>query len=131
MKTCLASFLFLIFFSGSLLPKVGMEQSFKAHELLKHYQDHKKQAPKDFNFWDFLWLHYSADSKHPKTTQHPNLPSIDFSGVSGYVLPTLMVFVLAALVLKIQKKFQINWSNLYQFTLMNVLIAPPRALSYV
>jgi uncharacterized membrane protein len=129
MKTILASVLFFIFFGGSLLPKVGMEQSFKAHELLKHFQDHKKQAPKGFSFMDFLWLHYSADSKHPKTTQHPNMPSLDFSGICAYVLPALMIFFIAAFIQKISRRSKINWSNLYQFTLMNVLIAPPRAIA--
>jgi len=129
MKTILASILFCIFFGGSLLPKVGMEQSFKAHELLKHFQDHKKQAPKGVNFMDFLWLHYSADSKHPKTTQHPNMPSFDFSGICAYVLPAILVFLIAAFIRSISRRTQINWSNLYQFTIMNVLIAPPRAIA--
>ncbi len=129
MKTLLASILFFIFFGGSLLPKVGMEQSFKAHELLKHFQDHKKQAPKGFNFIDFLWLHYSADSKHPKTTQHPNLPSLDFSGICGYVLPSVLFFFLATYLRLVARKKHINWTNFYQFTLMNVLIASPRAVT--
>ena len=129
MKTILASILFCIFFGGSLLPKVGMEQSFKAHELLKHFQDHKKQAPKGFNFLDFLWMHYSADSKHPKTTQHPNMPSLDFSGICAYVLPGLLVFFISAYIRSISRRTQINWSNLYQFTIINVLIAPPRAIA--
>lgn len=129
MKTILASILFSIFFGGSLLPKVGMEQSFKAHELLKHFQDHKKQAPKGFSFIDFLWMHYSADSKHPKTTQHPNMPSLDFSGICGFVLPGLMVFFISAYIRSISRRTQINWSNLYQFTIINVLIAPPRAIA--
>lgn len=129
MKMILASFLFFIFFGSSLLPKVGMEQSFKAHELLKHFQDHKKQAPKGFSFMDFLWMHYSADSKHPKTTQHPNMPSFDFSGVYAYVLPAVIVFLISAYICSISRRTQINWSNLYQFTIMNVLIAPPRAIA--
>lgn len=128
MKFLLASLLFIIFFGGSLLPKVGLQQSFKAHELLKHFQDHKKIAPNNFSFIDFLWLHYSADSKHPKTTQHPSLPSLDFSGVFAYILPGLMVFIIAQLIKKQVRRAQICWTNLYQFTLMNVLIAPPRAV---
>ncbi len=129
MKTFLASILFCIFFGGSLLPKVGMEQSFKAHELLKHFQDHKKQATKGFSFMDFLWLHYSADSKHSKTTQHPNLPSLDFSGICAFVLPSILLLFLAPYIRSISRRGQINWSNHYQFTLMNVLIAPPRAIA--
>jgi len=122
----LASLLFIIFLGGSLLPKVGLQQSFKAHELLKHFQDHKKLTPTNFSFIDFLWLHYSADSKHPKTTQHPSLPTLDFSGVFAYILPGIIVFLITHLIKKQVRKTQIRWTNLYQFTLMNVLIAPPR-----
>lgn len=128
MKPLLASLLFIIFFGGSLLPKVGLQQSFKAHELLKHFQDHKKITPNNFSFIDFLWLHYSADSKHPKTTQHPSLPSLDFSGVFAYILPGIIVFLITQLIKKLVRRSEISWNNLYQFTLMNVLIAPPRQI---
>ncbi|MCZ2481804.1 hypothetical protein G9H64_02450 [Aquirufa nivalisilvae] len=126
MKTWLASILFVIIFSGSWIPKVGMEQSFKANELLKHFQDHKRQAPAGFSFMDFLWMHYAADSKHAKTTKHPSLPSFDFSGVSGYVLPTISLVFLLPLLFVSSRRQLINWQNLYHFSLARVLIAPPR-----
>ncbi len=129
MKTYLASILFLIFFFGSLIPKVGMEQSFKANELLKHYIVHKKQSPKNFNFIDFLWLHYSADSKHPKTTQHPNLPSLDLSGAMGFVLPSFYLIFIVPTLLFISRRYQHAWKNLYHFSLVSIIIAPPRAVS--
>ena len=66
MKNALGLLLFILFFSGSLIPKVGLEQSFKANELLKHFQDHQKLSPQGISFADFLWLHYAADSKHQR-----------------------------------------------------------------
>ncbi|MHA8066691.1 hypothetical protein V7S76_08410 [Aquirufa sp. ROCK2-A2] len=104
-----------------------MEQSFKANELLKHFQDHKKQTPNNFNFFDFLWLHYSADSKHPKTTQHPNLPSLDLSGAAGYIIPSFyLIFILPALVF-FSRRYQHTWKNFYHFSVISIIIAPPRA----
>ncbi|CAM3401157.1 MULTISPECIES: hypothetical protein [Aquirufa] len=126
MKTWLASILFVIIFAGSWIPKVGMEQSFKANELLKHFQDHKRQAPAGFSFMDFLWMHYAADSKHAKTTSHPSLPSFDFSGVSGYVLPSIYLVFILPLLFVLPRRQLINWQNLYRFSLARVLIAPPR-----
>ncbi len=126
MKKTLALFLFVLFFFGALIPKVGMEQSFKANEILKHFQDHKLQAKGQFSFADFLWLHYSADSKHAKTTKHPGLPSIDFSGAMGYVLPTLAFMLFFPFVLKTHRRFSARWENLYHFSLVRILIAPPR-----
>lgn len=129
MKTYLALILFLIFFLGSLIPKVGLEQSFKANELLKHYQVHKKQTPKNFNFFDFLWLHYSADSKHPKNTQHPNLPSLDLSGAAGFILPAFYLIFLLPVLVFISRRFQHAWKNFYHFSVISVIIAPPRVVS--
>ena len=126
MKTYLAAILFLIFFFGSLIPKVGMEQSFKANELLKHYIVHKKQSPKNFNFIDFLWLHYAADSKHAKTTKHPSLPSFDFSGAMGYVLPAVALFFMSAVALILVRRRSEFYENNYHFSMERVLIAPPR-----
>jgi hypothetical protein len=125
-KTYLALILFVIFFLGSLIPKVGMEQAVKANELLKHYQVHKKQTPNNFNFFDFLWLHYSADSKHPKTTQHPNLPSLDLSGVAGFIIPAFyLIFILPALIF-ISRRNQHAWKNFYHYSVISIIIAPPR-----
>lgn len=126
MKTWLALFLFTLFFAGSLIPKVGMEQSFKANELLKHFQDHKKSAPDSFSFVDFLWLHYAADSKHTKTTQHPTLPSFDFSGAIGFVLPPFQIAFLIPFAFVCLLRLRPRWENQYQFSLVRVLIAPPR-----
>jgi hypothetical protein len=127
MKNVAVSFLFVLFIFGSLLPKVGLEQSFKANELLKHFQDHKKIEKSNFNFADFLWLHYAADSKHSKTSQHPSLPSLDFNGIIGYVLPSLYFLCLWPILVLMSRRKDLQRTNLYHFSLSRVLIAPPRA----
>lgn len=127
MKNAVVSFLFVLFIFGSLLPKVGLEQSFKANELVKHFQEHKKIEKSNFNFVDFLWLHYAADSKHSKTSKHPSLPSIDFKGTVGYVIPSLYFLCLGAILMVIPRRKSLQHINLYHFSLSRVLIAPPRA----
>ena len=127
MKNALAFLLFILFFSGSLIPKVGLEQSFKANELLKHFQDHQKLSPQGISFTDFLWLHYAADSKHTKTTNHPTLPAFDMSGAMGFVLPSFSLVLFLPLSLAAMVRTRTRWENHYQFSLVRVLIAPPRA----
>jgi hypothetical protein len=127
MKNALAFLLFILFFSGSLIPKVGLEQSFKANELLKHFQDHQKLSPQGISFTDFLWLHYAADSKHTKTTKHPTLPAFDMSGAMGFVLPSFSLVLFLPLALAAIVRMRTRWENQYQFSLVRVLIAPPRA----
>ena len=126
MKNVLAYVLFVLLFASGLLPKVGMEQAIKATELVKHFQDHKKQAPAGFSFADFLWMHYSADSKHAKTTSHPSLPSFDFSGAMGYVLLSVAFFFTVAAALIIARRRSEFYENNYRFAMERVLIAPPR-----
>jgi hypothetical protein len=126
MKNALAFFLFILFFSGSLLPKVGLEQSFKANELLKHFQDHQKLSPQGISFSDFIWLHYSADSKHTKTTKHPTLPTFDMSGAVGYVIPSFSLLIFISIVLAYIVRLRTRWENQYHFSFVRVLIAPPR-----
>jgi hypothetical protein len=126
MKNVIAYVLFVILFAGGLLPKVGMEQAIKANELVKHFQDHKKQAPAGFSFVDFLWMHYAADSKHAKTTKHPSLPSFDFTGAMGYVLPAVALFFTSAVALILVRRRSEFYENNYHFSMERVLIAPPR-----
>ncbi|MHA8108469.1 hypothetical protein [Aquirufa sp. A-Brett2-W8] len=126
MKNVLAYVLFVLLFASGLLPKVGMEQAIKANELVKHFQDHKKQAPAGFSFADFLWMHYSADSKHAKTTSHPSLPSFDFSGAMGFVLLVTSLFFVFAASLIIMRRRSEFYENNYHFSMERVLIAPPR-----
>ena len=127
MKNVVVFFLFVLFILGSLLPKVGMEQSFKANELLKHFQEHKKIEKSNFNFGDFLWLHYAADSKHNKTSKHPSLPSIDLHGVNGYLIPGLYFLCIWPILILMSRRKNFLQKDLYHFSLSRVLIAPPKA----
>ena len=127
MKNVVVTFLFVLFILGSLLPKVGLEQSFKANELLRHFQEHQKIEKSNFNFGDFLWLHYAADSKHSKTSKHPSLPSIDFNGIIGYVIPGLYFVCIWPILILMSRRKDLQQINLYHFSLSRVLIAPPRA----
>lgn len=127
MKNVAVSFLFVLFIFGSLLPKVGLEQSFKANELLKHFQQHQKIEKTNFNFVDFLWLHYAADSKHSKTSKHPSLPCIDFNGIIGYIIPGLYFLCIWPILMVMSRRKDLQQINLYHFSISRVLIAPPRA----
>jgi len=127
MKNVALTFLFVLFILGGLLPKVGLDQSFKANELVKHFQEHKKIEKSNFNFVDFLWLHYAADSKHSKTSKHPSLPSIDFNGIIGYFIPGLYFLCIWPILILMSRRKDLQEINLYHFSLSRVLIAPPMA----
>jgi hypothetical protein len=111
---------------GSLVPKVNWGQSIKLSELVTHYYQHKRDAPKDFNVWDFLVMHYSADSPHAKT-KHPSLPSFDINGVSYlYVIPSFISFSNAEISLSIEKEDHFSWLNHYFFSVEKNLLNPPQ-----
>ncbi|MFC0185266.1 hypothetical protein SAMN04515674_10329 [Pseudarcicella hirudinis] len=127
MKRLVALILFLVIFFGSLMPKLGMEESVKLPELLKHYQYHKRSAPKTFNFKVFLWMHYSADSSHSKTTHHSTLPCFDCGGIGFlYVLASLFTLALMSLHFKMLGRRKMLWKNDYSLLLSPSLLNPPR-----
>jgi len=72
-------------------------------------------------------LHYAADSKHGKKSNHPSLPSIDFNGITGYVVPGLYFVCIWPLLIFMFRRKDLQQINLYHFSLSRVLIAPPRA----
>ncbi|WP_337041324.1 hypothetical protein [Emticicia sp. 17c] len=112
---------------GSLVPKANWSQSIKLSELVTHYYQHKKDAPKDFNLWDFLVMHYSANSKHANTTKHPQLPSFDINGISYlYLIPALLIFSCLKIASSITKEDHFNWLNHYFFSVDKTLLNPPR-----
>lgn len=127
MNNALASFLFILFISGSLLPKIGMEQSFKVNELLRHFKEHEKIERSNFSFVDFLWLHYLADSKHNNTSKYPSLPTIDFNGSIGCLIPEFYFFCILSIFIFIFRRKNLHNLDLYHFFSARVLIAPPKA----
>ncbi len=128
MRRFIAVILFATIFLGSLVPKVNWSQSIKLSELVTHYYQHKRDAPKDFNVWDFLVMHYSADSPHAKT-KHPSLPSFDIHGVSYlYVIPSFISFSNDTPTLSfVEKEDHFSWLNNYVFSAEKRLLNPPRA----
>lgn len=126
MRRIIAVILFVTIFLGSLVPKVNWSQSIKLPELITHYYQHKREALKDFNVWDFLTMHYSANSQHAKT-KHPSLPSFDINGVSYlYVIPTLISFATTSSFSFVEKEDHFNWLNNYFFSIETNLLNPPR-----
>ncbi|PLK43212.1 hypothetical protein [Emticicia sp. TH156] len=127
MRRFIAVILFITISLGSLVPKVNWSQSIKLSELVTHYYQHKRDAPKDFNLWVFLVMHYSANSEHAKT-KHPSLPSFDINGVSYmYLLPSLLSFSGTAVLSFMSKEDHFNWLNHYFFSVELNLLNPPRA----
>ncbi len=127
MRRFIAVILFTTIFLGSLVPKVNWGQSIKLSELVTHYYQHKRDAPKDFNLWDFLVMHYSANSVHAKT-KHPSLPSFDINGVSYlYVIPSFISFSNTSTVSFVEKVNHFSWLNNYFFSVEKIFLNPPRA----
>ena len=127
MRRFIAVILFITIFLGSLVPKVNWSQSIKLPELITHYYQHKREAPKDFNIWNFLVMHYSANSQHAKT-KHPSLPSFDINGVSYlYVIPSFISFSSTITSSFVEKEDHFSWLNHYFFSADTTLLNPPRA----
>ena len=127
MRRFIAVILFVTIFLGSLVPKVNWGQSIKLSELVTHYYQHKREATKDFNVWDFLVMHYSANSKHAKT-KHPSLPSFDINGVSYlYLISTFISFSSPAEFSFVEKEDHFSWLNNYFFSVETNLLNPPQA----
>jgi hypothetical protein len=64
MKSITSFFLGLLLLAGSLFPQTDVEEVFKIPGLIAHYHVHQKTAPRGFDFWQFLELHYNASSQH-------------------------------------------------------------------
>ncbi|PRY41988.1 hypothetical protein CLV58_105190 [Spirosoma oryzae] len=66
MKSVTSLFLGLLLLVGSLFPQTDVEEVYKIPGLVSHYQLHKQSAGQDFDFWQFLDMHYNASSTHAK-----------------------------------------------------------------
>ncbi|RYF65638.1 MAG: hypothetical protein EOO39_24505 [Cytophagaceae bacterium] len=128
MKSALALFLGVLMLAGSLFPQTDVEEVFKIPGLVSHYQMHKQAAGSDFNFWQFLDLHYNTASTHANTPhQGTQLPMYHHLSV-GFVfiisqlnwLPT----VSSGLILRLPAQF--SYENSYSFQSASWLFQPPR-----
>ena len=108
------------------MPKVNLGQSIKLPKLVSHFYEHKRAAPQDFDLYDFLVMHYSADSDHAKT-KHPTLPTFDFNGMSYlYLLPSNITFSDVPSIVSIIKEDHFNWLNNYTLAIKKALLNPPQ-----
>ncbi|MFD2573405.1 hypothetical protein ACFSUS_22380 [Spirosoma soli] len=79
MKRVVAFALAIMFFVGSLFPRVSAEQAAHLPELMAHYHEHQREEGCDLSFWAFLVEHYVLDSHHHKAPNHSHsrLPTLD------------------------------------------------------
>lgn len=114
--------------AGSLFPQTDVEEVFKIPGLVSHYQTHKQAANTDFDFWQFLDLHYNTASKHAHMPhQGTKLPMYNHLSV-GFVfiisqlnwLPTVCL----GLILRLPAQF--SYENSYSFQSASWLFQPPQ-----
>lgn len=108
------------------MPKINLGQSIKLSKLVSHFYEHKRTALQDFDLYDFLVMHYSADSDHAKT-KHPTLPTFDFNGIGYlYLLPTILTISKTSDTTFTTKEDHFSWLNNYFFSVGKILFNPPQ-----
>jgi hypothetical protein len=128
MKSPLALIMGLLMMAGSLFPQTDVEEVYKIPGLFGHYQLHKREAGSGFDFWQFLDMHYSINSRHNKTP-HKGVKIPLYNHLSaGFVFvltkPTLVPGALPAEILAQETQFQ--YANVYQFLRAYPLLQPPQ-----
>ncbi len=126
MKVLVAYCLACIVLVQSLLPRTATDL-LHSPEVWAHFKEHKQETPAPLSFWEFLWMHYSADSTHTKQTKH-HLPSMDVNGTAGLcVLPIAILSFESNIPVFFSKETNFQWLNSYAFLSFKALICPPRA----
>ncbi|OIN60380.1 hypothetical protein [Arsenicibacter rosenii] len=128
MKSTVALLLGILMLAGSLFPQTDVEEVYKLPGLVSHYQFHKRISGPEFDFWQFLDLHYNPDSPHAKTP-HKGVGIPFYNHLStGFVfilsVPQRMVRTLATVTTLPDRPFY--YQNLYQFQQATPLLQPPR-----
>ena len=128
MKSALAVLLAGLLLGSSLLPGFGIGQSAKWAELVSHYQQHR-QTDVHLGLYDFLVMHYGADSEHQKhpTHDHHNLPAS--TQIVLAIAPNTARFepISTGLIHFLPKVTFSHRADLYAFLSVFALINPPRA----
>lgn len=125
MKFVFAGILAIFMLMQSLIPRVATDL-LHSPEVWKHFIEHQKEQKPPLDFFDFLSMHFSADSKHTKQKKH-HLPSFDFNSIVGFcVLPTATIAYLNTVEIIFSTKAQFQWANLYNYQATEALICPPR-----
>lgn len=104
-----------------------MEEVFKLPALITHYLEHKERAAdEDFNFLDFLTLHY-LDTDHSTMEEH-DLPLYkDQYSATFFIMPSIAEYNI-----NISGLTNIKYNNIlspnyfYQYT--GFLLQPPRSV---
>ena len=130
MKSITSLFLGLLFLAGSLFPQTDVEEVYKIPGLLAHYHLHKKTAGRDFDFWQFLDMHYNASSKHAKLPHKGveiplyNHLSLGFVFTLNSFQPQEMPAQVVTLIPWPQVHF--TYQNLYSYQNTSFLFQPPQ-----
>lgn len=126
MKVLSAYFLAFVVFAQSLLPRAATDL-LHSPEVWAHFEEHRQESQQSLSFWEFLTMHYAADSDHTKQKKH-HLPSFDLSGVAGFfVLPATTLELLLSHTYTFFETKSFLWDNSYSFLLTKSLIFPPRS----
>ena len=128
MKSALAVLLAGLLLGSSLLPGFGIGQSAKWVELINHYQEHR-QTDTQLGLYEFLVMHYGANSEHQKHPNHDhhNLPAATQVVLSIAPHTTGFEPVSANPVCFLPKVTFSHRADLYAFLSVFALINPPRA----
>lgn len=131
MKSATALFLGILLLAGSLFPQTDVEEVFKIPNLLTHYQLHKRASGKNFNFWQFLDMHYNASSKHARLP-HKGVKIPLFNHLSmGFVFTLTQFQRLASrpCIIPVLPKVWYAYQNLYSYQNLSFILQPPQRLS--
>jgi hypothetical protein len=128
MKSALALLLVSLLLGSSLLPGFGIGQSAKWAELVSHYQQHR-QTDVHLGLYDFLVMHYGADSEHQKHPKHDhhNLPTVAHVLLAVTPNGARLEPINANSVHFLPKATFSHQADLYAFLSVFALINPPRA----
>ena len=130
MKSITSLFLGLLFLAGSLFPQTDVEEVYKIPGLLTHYQFHKKTGGRDFDFWQFMDMHYNASSQHAKQP-HKGVEIPLYNHLSTGFVFTLTVFqfqrnAVPLVTLIPWPQVHFAYENLYAYQNTTFLFQPPR-----
>ena len=128
MRSFIGILLITVLMGNSIVPSLGLQQSIKIPEIVKHFNEHNLDEKVKISFWEFLKLHYSADSKHFNSNkpEHNTLPNLDLSAIALFLVEGFFILEFSLLVIPIIRKRNSQNKNLYEFSYINLLYGPPK-----
>jgi hypothetical protein len=125
MKSAINILLSLLLFTGGLFPHSDMAELGKVPVLVKHYKEHKKQESCNFNFMDFLILHYGHTGHSTGNGDHSGLPLIKHQCTcSAFVMPVVLNFETIGIHNKLQHCSELVFNYFFQSVFS--LLQPPK-----